>query len=120
MDRQSPLLIEHKSTELYYTSTAWAIEKLTHTQGRQTPHKLSTVLQSPTTPGYYYLLKNLDIPHANQAQVYKSPTTPWQYELLRNWDKPRSDWPPANWAQVYWAVIHQYSMSYWEINTYPG
>ena len=41
-----PPPIKHKSTELYHTSTAWAIEKSTHNQGRQTP--------------------------ANQAQVYKA------------------------------------------------
>ena len=34
--RLTPLLIEYKSTEPYYTSTVWAIEISTHTQGRQT------------------------------------------------------------------------------------
>ena len=119
-----PLLIKHKSTECYYTSTAWANEKSTHTQGRQTHHESSTGLQSPTTPGYYDLLKNLDILPANQAQVYRallhhetmsyweidtyqlqidlmpiehnlqSTTTPGQYELLKNQHIPKSDRAP--------------------------
>ena len=140
-----PPLIKHKSTELYYTSTAWAIEKSAHTQGRQTPHETSTGLQSQTTPGYYDLLKNVDIPPANQAQVYRSllhhdnmsyweikkypgqtdppqikhrftePSTPGYYDLLKNWDIP-----PTNQAQVYRDPLYHDSMSYWEIYTYAG
>ena len=30
------------------------------------------VYRAPTTPGYYDLLKNLDKPPANQAQVYRA------------------------------------------------
>ena len=29
-------------------------------------------------------------------------------------------YPPANQVEVYRALLHQYSMSYWEINTYLG
>ena len=171
---------QHRSTEPYYTITVWAIEKSTHNQGRQTPanqaqvyralldqdsmsyweintypghtdpHKLSTGLQSPTTPGYYDLLINLDIPPVNQAQVHRAllhhenmryweietyqgqidlmpiehnlqlPTTPGQYELLKNQHITKADRSPANQAQVYRALVDQDSMSYWEINTYQG
>ena len=50
----------------------------------------------------------------------QSCTTPGQYELLRiNTYWSQTD-PPANWAQVYRALLDQDSRSYWEINTYPG
>ena len=145
-----PLLIKHKSTDPYYTMTIWAIEKSTHTQGRQTPHKLSTGLQNPTTPGKYDLSKNWNIPPANQAQVYRDPL---HHDSMSYWeiDTYPGQMDPPNWAQVYisllhmdniiyWeietyqgqidpllieyksteSILHQYSMSYWEINTYPG
>ena len=90
------------------------------------PHESSTGLQSSTTPGYYDLLINLDIPPVNQAQVHRallhhenmryweietyqlqidlmpiehnlqSPTTTGQYELLKNQHIPKADRPPAN------------------------
>ena len=71
------------------------MEKSTHTQGRQTHH-------------------------VNPAQVHKSPTTPGYYDLLKNWHIPRADGPPPciNQAQVYRAINYtMYSMSYWEIDT---
>ena len=89
-----PPLIKHKSTEFYYTSTAWAIEKSTHTQGRQTP--------------------------ANQAQVYRAlldqdNMSYWEIETY-----PGQIDTTSNSAQVYRALLDQDSMTYWEINTYPG
>ena len=112
-------LIKHKSTELYYTSTAWANEKSTHTQGRQTHHESSTGLQSPTTPGYYDLLKNLDIPPANQAQVYRDPL---HHDSMSYWENntyPGQTDPPWIEAQVYRALLHQDTRTYWKIESYP-
>ena len=88
------LLIEHKSTELYYTWTVRSIQKSTHTQDRWPPVNWAQV---------YRTLLHQDTP-TNQAQVYRA---------LLHQD------PTANWAQVYRAVLHQDSMTYWEINTYP-
>ena len=81
------LLIEHKSTEPYYTCTVWSIEKARHNPGQ------------------------MDLP-ANQAQVYRallhlhsmiyweSETYPAQMDL------------PANWPQVYRTLIHLHSKIY--------
>ena len=51
--------------------------------------------------------------------IEHKPTTPKQYYLWRNWDISMADRPP-NWAQVYRALLHQDSISYWEIVTYRG
>ena len=84
-----PLLIKQKSTEPYYTSTVWAIEKSTHDQGRQTP--------------------------ANQAQVYR---TLLDQHSMSYWEintyLGQTD-PPMNPAQVYRALKHQDTMTYWKI-----
>ena len=66
-----PLLIKHKSTEPYYNRTVWAIEKLTHTHGRQTPHKLSTGLQSLLHQDNMTYWKIETYHPAIQAQVYR-------------------------------------------------
>ena len=71
-----------------------AIEKSTHTQGRQTP--------------------------TNQAQVYRALL---HMDSIMYWEIETYQGQivlPANWEQVYREILHQYSMSYWEINTYPG
>ena len=141
-----PLLIKHKSIESYYTGTVWAIEKSTHTQGRRNPHKLSTGLQSPSTPGYYDLVKKLRhtallIKHKSIESYYtrtvwaieksthtqgrqaphklstglQSPSTPGYYDLVKI-----ETYHPANQAQVYRALLHHDNISYWEIETNPG
>ena len=69
------------------------MEKSRHIQGRWTP-QLSPSVQSPTTPKQYYLWRNQDI--------------------------SRADRPPTNQAQVYRALLHQKSITYGEIKTYPG
>ena len=81
-----PPLIKHKSTEFYYTSTAWAIEKSTHTQGRQTP--------------------------ANQAQIYRAlldqdNMSYWEIETY-----PGQIDTTSNSAQVYRALLDQDSISF--------
>ena len=69
-------------------------------KGRCTPHSWSLVLLSPTTPGQYDLLKNADIPSADQppssSLILQSPTTPGQYDLLKNADIPSADQPPSS------------------------
>ena len=69
----------------------------------------------------------------------QSPTTPNQYNLLRNEDTPSTDGPPTlpkctehtEWAkmysvhkrqmaQVYRVLLHQTSITYWEMRTYPA
>ena len=82
-----PPLIEHKSTEPYYTMTVWSIVTLTHTQGRWTPPLIEP---TATQPDYTKYISNIE----------------------------ECPWPPANQAQVHRALLHQDSITYWGTNTY--
>ena len=50
----------------------------------------------------------------NWPPSVQSPTAQNQYNLLSNMDIPSADGPP-NWAQVYRALLHQTSRTYWEM-----
>ena len=57
MDPLPPLLIEPKCTEPYYTRIVLPIEECRHADIPRAdgPHLLNPSVQSPTTPGQYYL-----------------------------------------------------------------
>ena len=50
------------------------------------------------------------------SPLVQSPTTPGQYDLIQNTLVPSADWPPpANWAYLYRALLHQDSITSWRM-----
>ena len=90
---------------------------------------------SPTNPAQVYrdLLHQTSITYwemrrpspTNWPPSVQSPTTPNQYNLLRTEAIPSADEPPtsrpypANQPNVYRALLHQTSITYWEMRPYP-
>ena len=70
-----------------------AIEKTAHRQ--MYPPQLGLVLQSPMTPGQFDMLKNAHVPRSDKL-------------------------PAANQTECYRAQLHQVSITYCRILTYPG
>ena len=52
--------------------------------------------------------------------MLQSHTTPGQYHILQNANIPRADVPPSNQTEYYRAILHQVSITYCRMPTYPG
>ena len=59
-----PQLIEPSATELYYTMSVWYVEEYRCTQVRSSPQS-NLVVQSPTTPCQFDMLKNAGVPRSD-------------------------------------------------------
>ena len=62
--------------------------------------------------------KMYPLPQSNL--VLQSPMAPGQFDMLKNAHVLRSDIPPANQIKCYRAQLHQVSITYCRIPTYPG
>ena len=100
-DVPPPLLVKCSVTEHYYTRQVWNVaecrmHKTWSVLKRQiyTPHSLSLVLLSPTTPGQYDLMKNADVPSADLPPTNQAS---WYRTLLH---------------QVSWTFMHQVSLTF--------
>ena len=116
-----PSLIEPTCTEPYYTRTVLPITECSGTKCWLTPppanqaHLYRALLHQDSMTYYrmhWYLKCQLP------PQLIQSPATPWQYYLLKNAEEPNANWPYPNRPQVYIALLHHNSITYWEMKTY--
>ena len=81
------------------------------------PPKLSQLVQSHTTLKQYYLLRNAYTPRADGLAIKPTCTEPYYTKTVLPIDKCRdthgrqTPQPLPNWTQVYWALLHQDSMT---------
>ena len=93
------------------------IEKYAHIQCRWSP-QLNLSVQSPTTPNQWNLMRNA---HISSADGPPNQTQVYRALLHQTsttyWETRRTS--TANWAQVYRSLLQQTTRTHWEICTYP-
>ena len=130
--RQTPLLMKPKSTEPYYTRTVLPIEECrctkipraqTHPPANQAKVFRALLHQDSIT---YRSMQTYWDTQSRQTPLLMKPKSTEPYytrtvlpiEECRYTEIPRAHGPPATWAPVYRALLHQDSIMYRRMQTY--